>query len=120
MVINAFLTDGPPLLMSTFEGQTGMSKLMPLDAADWSDWARTVQVDVDTAREYSRAVFATTDRYLTSLTDDELERDVDLAALGMGTMQLGALLAQLLGDCHNHCGEISCLKGLQGLRGYPS
>jgi hypothetical protein len=33
-------------------------------------------------------------------------------------MQLGAFLSHLLGDCHNHCGEISCLKGLQGLQGY--
>jgi DinB superfamily len=118
-VVNMILTDGAALMMSRFEGKTGMSELMPLDAADWSGWAHAVKVDMAAAREYAQAVFAATDRYLASLHDDDLGRDVDLSAVGMGTMQLGAFLSQLLGDCHNHCGEISCLQGLQGLQGYP-
>jgi len=36
---------------------------------------------------------------------------------GMASAQL--LAAGVLGNCLTHCGEISCLKGLQGLKGYP-
>jgi hypothetical protein len=118
-VVNMILSGGKPLRMSAFEGRTGGSDLIALDAADWSDWARAVKVNVAVAREYAQAVFVATDRYLASLTDDELSRDVDLSALGAELMQLGAFLSQLLGDCHSHCGEFSCLKGLQGLQGYP-
>jgi hypothetical protein len=118
-IVNMILSSGTPLRMSAFEGKTGGSDLIHLDEADWCSWARAVKVDVAAAREYAQAVFAATDRCLAALTDDELDRDVDLSAIGMEPMRLGALLSQLLGDCHNHCGEISCLKGLQGLQGYP-
>jgi DinB family protein len=120
VIFNMILSGGTPLRMSAFEGKTGGSDLIHLDEADWCGWARAVKVDVVAAREYAQAVFAATDRYLASLHDDELGYDVDLSAIGMEPMQLGALLSQLLGDCHNHCGEISCLKGLQDLQGYPS
>src|SRR5215475_15703774 len=51
-VVNMILSGGTPLRMSTFEGKTGGSDLIPLDAADWSDWARAVKVNVAVAREY--------------------------------------------------------------------
>jgi len=115
-VVSMIPTEGVALMISTFEGKTGASEPIPLDAADWSGWARMLKVDMVVARVYAQAVFAATDRYLAALTDDDLSRDVDLSAIGMELMQLGAFLSQLLGDCHNHCGEIACLKGFQG---YP-
>jgi hypothetical protein len=45
---------------------------------------------------------------------------VDLSAFGMGQQTVGYLLNRfLLGHIDNMCGEISCLKGIQGGKGYP-
>jgi hypothetical protein len=48
-----------------------------------------------------------------------LNRPVDLSALGLGQSTLGYVLINgILGNALTHCGEISCLKGLQSARGY--
>ncbi len=71
-------------------------------------------------REYAQAVYAATDEYLASLTDEDLGRPVDLSALGLGEMPFSqAFLGGILNGTHWHTGEISCLKGLQGQKGYP-
>jgi hypothetical protein len=65
-------------------------------------------------------VHAASNDYLASLKDEDLSRSIDLGALGIGKLTLGQLLtAGVLGNAWTHCGEISCLKGLQGLKGYP-
>jgi len=65
-------------------------------------------------------VYGATDRYLASLDDAGLGRPVDVSALGLDRMTVGQLLnAGVLGNALTHVGEISCLKGLQGAKGYP-
>jgi hypothetical protein len=40
--------------------------------------------------------------------------------VGFGEVTVGWIVVRLLiGHIDNECGEISCLKGLQGVRGYP-
>ena len=78
---------------------------------------RDVRLDLPAARAYAQAVYAATDAYLAGLTAEDLDRDVDL--FGM-SQSLGAALGNfVIGHCHDMMGEISCLKGLQGVRGYP-
>jgi len=48
-----------------------------------------------------------------------LNRVVDLQSIGLGQQPISSFLVIMLANVNNHCGEISCLKGLQGLRGYP-
>ncbi len=115
--VNHLLQGGAPLMASSQAGKTGMS--VPPPMGDWSSWAREVAVDIDTARQYAQAVYATTDAYLASLHDADLDCALDLSNIGMGTLSLGAFLSTLLMNSNNHCGEIACLKGLQGLQGYP-
>jgi hypothetical protein len=43
-----------------------------------------------------------------------------MSAFGMGKMKLGGYLTGIIiGHAHNITGEISVLKGIQGLKGYP-
>ena len=125
-VINARLQGGAPLAATTWKGKTGLSEPPPgpdpsrPGFPDWSKWARRVKVDLDAMRKYAQAVYAASDEYLASLSDEDLTRSVDLSALGIGQMSVKQLLiGGVVGNALTHTGEISCLKGLQGGRGYP-
>jgi hypothetical protein len=65
-------------------------------------------------------VYANTDAYLAGLSDADLLQDADMSMIGLDPMPLGRFLGgMLLINAGAHSGEISCLKGVQGLRGYP-
>lgn len=71
-------------------------------------------------RVYAREVYASIDDYLASLRPVDLSRPIDLSGQGLGEQTLAWVLgAGLSGHIWAHLGEISCLKGLQGGRGYP-
>jgi hypothetical protein len=53
------------------------------------------------------------------MTDDELSRPVDMSEVGMGQQTVASVIGLALLNGALHCGEISCLKVLQGLVGYP-
>ena len=60
------------------------------------------------------------DAYLASLSDDDLDGQVDLSSFGMGSQQLASFFSRaVIAHADNLTGEISAAKGLQGLRGYP-
>jgi hypothetical protein len=86
---------------------------------DTHEWAQRVQVDLPVLREYARAVFAATDNYLACLSDDDLNRPVDLSAIGFGQKTVAWVLTMNVANANQHCGEISCLKGIHETRGYP-
>ena len=81
--INGMLTSGTPLMASTYAGKTGMSAPPPM--GDWGTWARSVAVDVEAVQPYAQAVYATTDAYVAALSDADLSRELDLAAVGLGS-----------------------------------
>lgn len=57
---------------------------------------------------------------LAGLNDADLDRKVDLPFAGFGPQSLGWIVSNVaLGHLHNHTGEISALKGVQGGKGYP-
>jgi hypothetical protein len=116
-VIHMLLQGGTPLYAAGWAERTGVSEIQPLST---SEWARRVRVDLPTLRRYAQAVHAASDAYLAALADADLGRTVDLSKLGLGQVTVGYILSRLLiGHVDAMCGEISCLKGLQGARGYP-
>jgi hypothetical protein len=115
-LIGGALGGGAPLVMSSWQGRTGISELPP--PAVWDEWARRVVVDLPTARQYAQAVYAATDAYLAGATAADLAREIDLTAFGFGIQTAEYLLNNLLLNASAHCGEIACLKGLQGTKGY--
>ena len=124
--INGMLKGEVPLFAGPWAGKVGVSELPPPPDPkkpgfpDWSAWSRSVKVDLAALRKFAKAVYSATDWYLASLTDDALDRPADLSALGMGKSTVRFVLVNgVLGNALTHCGEIACLKGLQGKRGYP-
>jgi hypothetical protein len=81
-------------------------------------WAgmREVTLAKEPILAYGQAVHAVTDRYLATLTPEELDKPMQL---GPRTGTVAELLSILV--VHNliHGGEISALKGFQGLQGQP-
>lgn len=125
-IVNGMFRGGAPLYASSFAGKTGLSELPPAPDPknpkfpDWSEWSRTVTVDLPALRKYAQAVYASTDEYLASLRGKDLDRTVDLSNLGLGKRTLLYVIDNgILGNGFVHCGEIACLKGLQGKKGYP-
>jgi hypothetical protein len=125
--VNGLFKKGMPLFAGAWANKTGVSELPPMPNPeapgfpDWTEWSRRVKVDLAALRQYAEAVYGATDEYLASLTDDDLNSPVDLSALELGEKTLGYVLINgVLGNAFTHCGEISCLKGMQGLQGYPN
>jgi hypothetical protein len=115
-VVNAIVRGGAPLMASRFAGKTGASEPPPPNF-QWDEWARRVEVDLPALREYARAVYASTDEYVASLSDADLSPEVEMGQAGK--MPIGRVLTIMMGNVAWHTGEIACLKGLQGVKGYP-
>ena len=78
------------------------------------DWAVTIPLDI--FRQYAAAVGNATSEYLASATDAELERVVDPGFAP--PMPVRTLFANVLAwHLASHQGEISALKGVQGVNG---
>jgi hypothetical protein len=114
-VVNGMVRGAAPLLAGRFAGKTGISEPPPR-GFEWDDWARRVSIELPALREYASAVYAATDEYLASISDADLEREVEV---GPGKFSLARFLTIMMGNVAWHTGEIACLKGLQGVKGYP-
>ncbi len=121
MTVNGLLRGAAPLFAGEWAGKTGASGPPPLPPNPWDVWARETPVDLAALRRYAEAVHAATDTYLASLEDGDLDRLVDLSAFGQGEKSAAWLFfTGCITNVNLHCGEISCLKGLQGAKGYPA
>jgi hypothetical protein len=122
--INGILLHRKPLYETTWLGKTGISDLTPSfgeEGHDYAAWTRRMKVDLPALRQYAQAVYANSDEYLASLSPEDLDRSLDLRGVGGGLVTLGhALSRRIVAHVDNIAGEISCLKGLQGLQGYPN
>jgi hypothetical protein len=120
MIINGLLRKQAPLAMTGWAGKLGLSEPHPAPGSDWNEWARSVKIDLAALKKYGQAVFAASDEYLASLSDSDLEQQVDLSNFGLGIRTYAQVLGSIaISHVGEHCGEISCLKGLQGSKGYP-
>lgn len=119
-VVNGALQGKAPLFATSWAGRRGLSAMPPQETAegiDWSNWARTVRVDLPALRQYAQAVYGATDAYLAGLKPEDLDRQVD-GPIGRQSVQ-GLFYAVVILNANLHCGEIAAVKGLQGLKGYP-
>jgi hypothetical protein len=121
LFLHNFLTKTKPLLETKFKNKTGASEIQP---SDWQiaypKWLKVVTVDIKQFRKYAKAVFAESETYLASLTDADLEKEVDMNAFGMGKRKTYDFMANLIsGHIYPIMGEIAVLKGIQGIKGYP-
>jgi len=116
-VINAMLKGGSPVLMGEFAGKTGISEMPPMPGGDFDGWTKRVRVDCAQTHEYANAVYKATDDYLASLSENDLDREVTFGEMKMPV----GLLVTMMAVTHpsNHIGEISAIKGAEGMTGYP-
>jgi hypothetical protein len=118
--IHALLQGGEMLAATTWSGRIGASDLPPLGpGGDTKEWSRRAKLDLAAMRRYAHAVYAATDEYLARLKPDDLTRPIDLSRFGFGQRDALFVLGALLANASLHTGEISCLKGAQGAKGYP-
>ncbi|CAN5567428.1 hypothetical protein BH10CHL1_BH10CHL1_17410 [soil metagenome] len=111
------MTLGKETLLSTsFADKSGLSEPPPLPGEP-IPWERYVKVDLPAAYEYLKALFNEIDDYLATQQDSNLAREIDMGSMGMQT--LTSALNYMIWHNAVHTGEISCIKGLQGLKGYP-
>jgi DinB superfamily len=116
-LVNALMRQGAPLLASSWADKTGLSEMPPIGGG-MHEWGQRVQIDLTVLRAYAQAVYASTDEYLASLTDADLQ--TTLQTQNFGTPTVGWFLGGIvLANLNWHTGEIACLKGVQGKKGYP-
>jgi hypothetical protein len=117
-IINMLMRGQTPLMMGTCAGKTGMSEPPPGPGGDTYGWATSVKVDLAQAREYAQEVYKTTDEWLATLSDEDLDKEMDVPGFGKNTLAYYVGIGALIHPA-NHIGEISALKGIQGAKGYP-
>ena len=105
-----------PLLVGGFADRSGVSEPPPA-GGEWSEWAARVKIDLPALEAYSKAVFSEIDGYLASISDEDLQQEKEFGPAGNQTI-LWALNILIL-NTFSHTGEISAIKGMQGLKGYP-
>ena len=124
----AMLGGTPALFADGWVGRTGVIPVPPLSPPGSFDAYRSelARIGAAGARRPAGAASLRTgsaavpDDYLASLSDHDLDQQVDLSAAGFGIQPLVWLLSSgLVAHVLSHWGEIVCLKGLQGERGFP-
>jgi hypothetical protein len=110
-----------PLCETTFKDKTGASEVHPMEWQEaYPKWLKEVKLDIKQFNEYAKAVFAATEEYVATLTEEDLEKEVNMSSFGMGSKKTYDFIANLIsGHVYPIMGEISVLKGIQGLKGYP-
>ena len=91
-IVHTMLQPGAPLYAGEWAGRSGVSEPR-FDQTQ--EWARSVTVDLDAARQYAQAVYAAVDSFIASLSEADLERELDLSSVGLGTRTLDWCLSAL-------------------------
>jgi hypothetical protein len=116
-LIQGVLQGKAPLMSSTWEGRTGISE--PRFGTD-PEHARRVRTDMAGVRPYAQAVYAASDAYLASLSDADLDREVDMSTVGFGKRPVWWILSRLVvGHVYEVHGEVAAIKGALGAKGFP-
>jgi hypothetical protein len=119
-VINKMLQNKAPLFETSWKDMTGASELQPADwVNEYPKWLRRVKLQLAEFRKYTLAVFENSEIYIKSLSDDDFSRMVK-AEWGGNDRSVAEILGMtVIAHANNIMGEISVLKGIQGLKGYP-
>ena len=111
----------PPLRHSAGWQEKVVVASPPVDPEDPMGDLRAIRVglrvDLPALHDYARATAQVLLDWVASLTLEDLERTIDTP---IGELNLGQILELfIISHINSHSGEISALKGCQGLKGYP-
>ncbi len=118
--LNFFIKKTQPLFESEWKDKTGISENQPTDWAEaYPKWLRTVKIQIPAVHDYANAVFTETENFGEAMEDEDLKKNIDMSMFGMGSRPQGDMIhMMILGHIWSIMGQISVLKGLQGLKGY--
>ena len=107
------LLQGKPKLVES-GGWFARLGMAPAKDPEWSQ----ANMDIEAIRAFAAAVYASTDAYLASITDADLDKEIPWHS-GQ-THTAGWVLADVVhAHLGTHAGEIAALKGVMGLQGLP-
>lgn len=119
--ISFFFKKSTALYDGEWKDKTGISELQPTEwEKEYPRWLKSVKVDIAKAREYANAVYKVSEDYVAGLTDEDLMKEIDMSMFHMGNRTIGNVLSSMVvGHARDIMGEVSAIKGVQGLKGYP-
>lgn len=95
--------------------RTGLGEISARQTEEWTQ--SNPHYDLAAFREYAQAVYAATDDFLAGLSDEDLAEEIETFS---GKQPRARYLGTIcLWHIASHQGEISALKGIQGLKGLP-
>ncbi|MBI4570895.1 MAG: DinB family protein [Chloroflexi bacterium] len=117
--LNHWLFRRPLLREGVWRGRTGVPK--GRSEIETREWERDIRIDWNALRAYGRAMSAFAVATVDALTENDLKIVTDLSTPDIAVWH-GADIVRLTVGHHPrlHGGEIACLKGLQGAKGYLS
>lgn len=110
----------PTIESASSPDKLGFSSPQPTEnwAEEYPKWAHEVKVQVDPLTDFTKQVFAASEKFIAGLSPDALEENKDMGSMGSSTVE-HTISAYLIGHCQSITGEVSAIKGVQGLKGYP-
>jgi hypothetical protein len=111
--VNQRLFRRPMLIETTWRGRSGLTPGL-------SDWDRDHRIEWESLHAYGRAMAAFFIEALAGFTEDDLDLVADLSTPDIDVWRGIDIVRLTLHHPRLHGGEIACLKGLQGAKGYLS
>ena len=109
--VSGALDEGTPVLETdNWAAKTGIPVAKPRQDEEWA----ALTIDFAATREYAKAVYEATDRFIATAPDDVIFREAD----GPGG-KVRIFPEIMLTHTAQHWGEIAALKGVQGMKGLP-
>jgi hypothetical protein len=110
--LNHWLFRRPMLIETTWKGRAGLP-------AGRSEWGPDAEIDWTALRDYGRAIKDLVTSTIDSMTEEDLQTVTELSTQDIAVWH-GIDIVRLTVGHHirMHGGEIACLKGLQGTKGY--
>jgi hypothetical protein len=122
-VVNGMIKGAQPTFLGDRAGRTGVDRPMPMPGmveGDMGEWYHNAKVDVAALKEFAAEVFSATEEFVANLDEEALGRMIDLSFVGLGEKSVADVITMLIVQhCDTFSGEISAIKGVFGLKGYP-
>jgi len=122
VIVQGMIQGLAPLYSTSWKGKTGASEPLPAMDEKWEiahiEWSKKVRIELPHLLKYTNAVFAQTESYVESLSEKDLEKEIDLGSWGKKTL-ISLLSGFIVAHTNSLIGEISAIKGVNGAKGYP-
>jgi hypothetical protein len=124
-VLGSWMTKGKALVEGEWGAMLGLNSPHPAMDENWEanfvEFCKNIKMDLPKFQEYAKAVYKRNEEFVAGLSDkDVMDKKVDLSMWQLGEWSLGKfIVSMLIHHTASLTGEISTVKGLQGLKGYP-